>query len=99
MELGLSQNDLEKSIEAAPLFTAKLKADRLKTQKNSARKLRGIFYLSKSALFSQLICLRRTLCKKVASQPACLDFMMQFPYVIRHAHKIPFCLHIPVSPG
>ena len=82
-----------------PLFTAKLKANRLKTQKNSARKLRGIFYLSKSALFSQLICLRRTLCKKVASQPACLDFMMQFPYVIRHAHKIPFCLHIPVSPG
>ena len=32
---GLSQNDLEKSIEAAPLFTAKLKADRLKTQKTA----------------------------------------------------------------
>ena len=31
----LSQNDLEKSIEAAPLFTAKLKADRLKTQKTA----------------------------------------------------------------
>ena len=33
--MGLSQNDLEKSIEAAPLFTAKLKSDRLKTQKTA----------------------------------------------------------------
>ena len=35
VEKGLSQNDLEKSIGAAPLFTAKLKADRLKTQKTA----------------------------------------------------------------
>ena len=35
IEVQDPSDDLEKSIEAAPLFTAKLKADRLKTQKTA----------------------------------------------------------------
>ena len=96
---GLSQNDLRKTIEAALLLATKLKTNRLKTPKNSAQNLRGIVYLSKMCAVFLMDTLSYTLCKKVGSRPACLNFMMQLQNIIRHAYKVPFCLHIGVSSG
>ena len=74
----LPQNDLKKSTEAA-LFRAKLKTNRLKMQKQRTKTEGYMLPLKKCAVFS-IDMLRRAQCKKVVSQPACLDFMMQLSH-------------------
>lgn len=53
----------------------------------------------KSVLFLCFYMLCSTRNKQVNFQPAGLYFMIQFQYVIRHAHKIPFHCDIGVSSG
>ncbi len=53
----------------------------------------------KKCAVSLFYILCRTRNKQVVSQPTGLYFMMQFRYVICHAHKIPFYRDIGVSSG